>query len=197
MASPPWHSGSWLWWSNLTYSPVSYTAWHDPLISRFKGPNLPSVPELRFRGAPTVPHCTLVALPAETPSSRRWHSNFLPLSRALPLSLSSQLQVRFILRKLGSKRGTTLPTITTKRGGESIVRLFTMWKRSGGECVCARVSIQLHLALNVSPCTCVHTHTPCKHLLIPTGSLTRVGRNKPPPPFLQKMLFKVRTTDIW
>lgn len=125
VASPRWHDGPRLWWSNLTYSPVSYTAWHDPLISRFKGPNLPSVPELRFREAPTVPHCTLVALPAEMPTNRRWHSNFLTLSLA-------RLQVRFILRKLGSKWGVTLPTITTERGGESIVRLFTMWKRSRG-----------------------------------------------------------------
>lgn len=187
VASPRWHDGPRLWWSNLTYSPVSYTAWHDPLISRFKGPNLPSVPELRFREAPTVPHCTLVALPAEMPTNRRWHSNFLTLSLA-------RLQVRFILRKLGSKWGVTLPTITTERGGESIVRLFTMWKRIVRVRVSVRVSIRLHLALNASPCACVHAHTPCKHLLIPTGSLTRTGRNKqtffPPLFFFQKTFFK-------
>lgn len=186
VASPRWHDGPRLWWSNLTYSPVSYTAWHDPLISRFKGPNLPSVPELRFREAPTVPHCTLVALPAEMPTNRRWHSNFLTLSLA-------RLQVRFILRKLGSKWGVTLPTITTERGGESIVRLFTMWKRIVRVRVSVRVSIRLHLALNASPCACVHAHTPCKHLLIPTGSLTRTGRNKqtffPPLFFFFRRLF--------
>lgn len=153
VASPRWHDGPRLWWSNLTYSPVSYTAWHDPLISRFKGPNLPSVPELRFREAPTVPHCTLVALPAEMPTNRRWHSNFLTLSLA-------RLQVRFILRKLGSKWGVTLPTITTERGGESIVRLFTMWKRSRGRvCLCESLNSAASgfERLTVRLCACSHS----------------------------------------
>lgn len=126
VASPHWHARSWLWWSNMTYVPVSYTAWHDPLISRSKGPNLPSVPRLRFRGAPTVPHCTLRGPPSRDAKEQKVTFQLSVSSRPTP----TKLRVGFILRKLGSKWGIALPT-TKKRWGEFGVFVYNVKKEQG------------------------------------------------------------------
>lgn len=158
------HGGARLWWSNLTCVPVSYTAWHDPLISRFKGPHLPSVPRLRFRGAPTVPHCTL-----RGPPSRDAEEQKVTFQLSVSLnSNSSQLRVRFILRQLGSKWGTTLPTLTTKRGGESLGCLFTLFTLWGVSLKSAASGFE-RLTVYLS----AHALTPSAHSLVSIGSVCR------------------------
>lgn len=182
VASPHWHGRSWLWWSNLTYVPVSYTTWHDPLISRSTGPNLPSVPRLRFRGAPAVSHCTLRGPPS-------WGAEEQKVTFQLSVSLSlnsssSQVQVRLILRKLGSKWDIALPDLTTKRGGESLVvcLLCLKYGEGAGEITSASESqigsIWLWTFHCVFLCACTHSLCTfaCTHWQCVQGEM-RMGRN--------------------
>lgn len=177
VASPHWHGRSRLWWSNLTYVPVSYTAWHDPLISKVQGSKPAICPKAEVQKGP---HCAPLHSPwpsqlrcqgaeGDIPTFCRFLSLYLCRSSTLVNS-----RVRFILRKLGSKRGTALPTLTTKRGGESLVCLFTMWKRSRGERVCMSVSNRQHLALNVSVCVSLCMHSlPTRICLYPLAVCAR------------------------
>lgn len=144
----------------------------------------PSVPRLRFRGPPLCPIALSVALPVEMPRSRK-------VTFQLSVSLaqtpnSSQVQVRFILRKPGSERGGALPTLSTKRGGESLVVfvyfVYNMKRRQGRvrlhESLKSAASGFEHLAVFL----CVCARTPCAHLLVPIGRVCRgemrMGRKK-------------------
>lgn len=70
-------------------------------LARSKGPNLPSVPRLRFRGAPTVSHCTLRGPPSRGAKEQK-------VTFQLSVSLA-QLQLQSILG-LGSFRESLDPS---------------------------------------------------------------------------------------
>lgn len=87
VASPCWHRGSQLWWSNLTYVPLSYTTWHDPLISRSMRPNPAICPKAKVQRAPAVPHCPLRGPPSRDAKEQKGDIPTFCLSRS-----NSQLQ---------------------------------------------------------------------------------------------------------
>lgn len=160
VAPPHWHGRSWLWWSNLTYVPVSYSTWHNPLISGSKGPNLPSVPGLGFRGPPPPQLCPVAlssALPVAMPKSRRWHSNFLSPSQSTPTRVYSEKVLLLCHQRLQTE---------VERVRLCLFTLFTMWRQSRGECICVRDSNRQHLALNVSLCVSVCVHTLSAHICL-------------------------------
>lgn len=168
LSSWPWpcpHSDgrSRLWWSNLTYVPVSYTAWHDPLISKSKGPNLPSVPRLKFRGAPTVPHCT---------PSRDAKEQKVTFQLSVSLtqnSNSSQLQ-GYSEKAWIQVRHHTASTDYKKRRKEFGVFVYFVYnvKKEQGRVRLKSAASAFQL---LTVCFCMHAQTPCARLLVRIGSV--------------------------
>lgn len=151
-----------LWWSNLTYVPVSYTTWHSPLISRSKGPHLPSVPRLRFTRAPTVPHCTLRGPASREEQKVTFQLSFPTLSSSTPTLVDSRL-------------GLFWESLDPSKA--SLCQDWLQKEVEGVWCVCLQCEEAAKESLkSVAPgfesltvCFCVHALAPCA--LVPTGSV--------------------------
>lgn len=159
VASPHWHGGPQLWWSNLTYVPVSYSTWQNPLISGSKGPNLPSVPGLRFRGPPTVPDCSLCG-----PPSRDAKEQKVTFQLSVPLSLSHSTPTPLHSRLgLFWESVIALPPATTNRGGESLVVsvyfVYNVKTEQGRVHLRKRLKSAASGFEHVTVFLCLHTHT--------------------------------------